>query len=69
MPLRQQPLTGDEIRRYSKAGRVPILKIAEGGREWTVWDSLAICEMLAERHPEAGLLPDDPAARAKGVSQ
>jgi glutathione S-transferase len=31
----------------------------------TVWDSLAICETLAERHPEAGLWPDDWAARAK----
>ncbi len=50
--LRQQPLTGDEIKRHSKAGRVPILKIEEDGREVIVWDSLAICETLAERHPE-----------------
>jgi glutathione S-transferase len=28
-----------------------------------VFDSLAICETIAERHPEAGLWPDDPAAR------
>ena len=25
----------------------------------TVWDSLAICETLAERHPEAQLWPED----------
>jgi len=68
VPLRQQPLTGDEIRRYSKAGRVPILKIADNGREVTVWDSLAICETLAERHPEAGLWPDDPLVRAEARS-
>jgi glutathione S-transferase len=63
--LRQENLTGDEIKRYSKAGRVPILKIAEDGREVTVWDSLAICETLAERHPEAGLWPADPFTRAE----
>ena len=30
----------------------------------TVWDSLAICETLAERHPEAGLVARRCAARA-----
>ena len=65
VPLRQQPLTGDEIRKYSKAGRVPILKIEENGREATVWDSLAICETLAERHPEAKLWPADALTRAE----
>jgi glutathione S-transferase len=66
--LRQQPLTGDEIRRHSPAGRVPILKIAENGRETTLWDSLAICETLAERHPDAMLWPSDPMARAEARS-
>lgn len=63
--LRQENLTGDEIKKYSKAGRVPILKIAEDGRDVTVWDSLAICETLAERHPEALLWPADPLVRAE----
>jgi glutathione S-transferase len=63
--LRRQPLTGDEIKRHSPAGRVPILKIAEDGREVTVWDSLAICETLAERHPQARLWPSDPFIRAE----
>jgi glutathione S-transferase len=40
------------------AGRVPVL--ADG--EVLVWDSLAIAEYLAERHP--GLWPADPVARA-----
>src|SRR6185437_1164631 len=31
----------------------------------SVWDSLAICETLAERHPEAKLWPDDPRTRAE----
>lgn len=56
--------TRDEILKHSPAGKVPILKIAENGKTLTVWDSLAICETLAERHPEARLWPADPAARA-----
>lgn len=67
--LRQQPLTGGEIKRHSKAGRVPILKIDDAdGRSAIVWDSLAICETLAERHPEAGLWPADPLIRAEARS-
>jgi glutathione S-transferase len=66
--LRREALTGDEIRRYSPAGRVPILKIDEGGHSHSVWDSLAICDTLAERHPEAKLLPADPLARAMARS-
>ena len=68
VPLRQQPLTGDEIKKHSKAGRVPILKIDENGHSTTVWDSLAICETLAERHPEANLWPADPFMRAEARS-
>ena len=50
----------DKIRAWSPAGRVPVLQIGE----MTVWDSLAICETLAERHPEKNLWPADAAARA-----
>ena len=64
--LRQtdHPTTREQIRQHSPAGKVPVLKIAGEGEPLTVWDSLAICEALAERHPEAGLWPDDAAARA-----
>jgi len=51
-----------KIRRYSPAGKVPIL--VDGAA--TVWESLAICEYLAERHPDKQLWPADPAARAYG---
>jgi len=61
----QHNATRDTIRKFSGAGRVPVLKIEEGGKSVTVWDSLAICETIAERHPEAGLWPDDWAARAE----
>ena len=58
------PSTREQILNFSPAGKVPVLKIVENGKSLTVWDSLAICETIAERHPETGLWPDDPAARA-----
>ncbi|WP_197329415.1 glutathione S-transferase family protein [Ralstonia syzygii] len=53
-----------KIRRCSPAGRVPVL--VDG--DLTVWDSLAICETLAERFPRARLWPEDPKARAHARS-
>lgn len=52
--------TRAEIERYSPAGKVPVLI----DRGITVWDSLAIIEYAAERWPDAGVWPSDPAARA-----
>jgi glutathione S-transferase len=60
--------TREQILKHSPAGKVPVLKIAENGRVTTVWDSLAICETLAERHPEAKLWPEDADHRAKARS-
>ncbi len=57
--------THSDILRHSPSGKVPALKIEEGGEVVTVFDSLAICETLAERHKEAGLWPDAPLARAR----
>ena len=64
--LRQKepPTTREQILKHSPAGKVPVLKIEENGKTLTVWDSLAICETVAERHPEAGLWPADADARA-----
>jgi glutathione S-transferase len=59
--LRQAETSRDAILQHSPAGKVPVLKY-DG---ITVWDSLAICETLAERHPEAGLWPVDAALRAR----
>jgi glutathione S-transferase len=53
-----------EILRYSGAGKVPVLKHGK----LTVWDSLAICEYLAELFPAAKLWPEVPAARAEARS-
>jgi len=62
------PETKAQIQPLSPSGKVPALKIEEGGASWTVWDSLAICETLAERHREACLWPEAPAARAHARS-
>jgi glutathione S-transferase len=61
---KQAPTTRDQILKFSPVGKVPVLKIEENGKTLTVWDSLAICEALAERHPEAGLWPADRDTRA-----
>ncbi len=64
IPLRRQGETQEAIRKHSPSGKVPLLKIGERGKTLKVWDSLAICETLAERHPKAGLWPANAAARA-----
>ena len=55
-----QPTSRETILKYSPSGRVPALKHGE----LTVWDSLAICEYLAESFPTFDLWPKEPAARA-----
>jgi glutathione S-transferase len=59
IPL-DEPTTRSTVLRFSPSGRVPALK----HNELTVWDSLAICEYLAETFPQAKLWPEDKAARA-----
>jgi glutathione S-transferase len=46
--------------RYAPARQVPAIRTPEGE---VVGESIAIAEVLAERHPEAGHWPRDPAAR------
>jgi glutathione S-transferase len=59
--LREVGVT-EEIAKYSPSGRVPVLKDGD----LLVWDSLAICEYLADKYPAAKLWPDDVARRAIG---
>jgi glutathione S-transferase len=56
--------TAARIAEYSGAGRVPVLLAGE----ITIWDSLAICEYLAEQFPALHLWPRDVAARAMARS-
>ena len=59
--LREVGVT-EEIARHSPSGKVPALKDGE----LLLWDSLAICEYLAEKFPAAKLWPEDAATRALG---
>ena len=51
----------DQLLAITGAAKVPVL--LDG--ELTVHESLAICEYIAEAHPEAGLWPEDAGARAR----
>lgn len=54
------------IQRWSPTGKVPVLWV----EDQPVWESLAICEALAELHPDKQLWPADVAARraARAIS-
>ncbi|HWA48440.1 MAG TPA: glutathione S-transferase family protein [Dongiaceae bacterium] len=62
--LLRQAETKGRILSHSGAGKVPVLKHGA----ITVWESLAICEYLADTFPDAGLWPTDRAARAHARS-
>ena len=63
IPL-DQPDTASNIAKYSPSGRVPVLV----DEDIKIWDSLAICEYLAEKFPEKHLWPLDKKARAEARS-
>ncbi|UCH75900.1 MAG: glutathione S-transferase family protein [Rhodospirillales bacterium] len=63
IPL-DEPDTRRLILEHSPAGRVPVLRHGD----ITIWDSLAICEYVAERVPGARLWPETVAARAEARS-
>jgi glutathione S-transferase len=50
-----------DIAAYSAAGKVPVLV----HQDLSVWDSLAICEYVAELHRSASMWPADDVARAQ----
>jgi glutathione S-transferase len=56
----RQPDSKTRILAHSAAGKVPALLAGE----LLVWDSLAIIEFLADRHPEKSIWPVNPDARA-----
>ncbi|MBW7861789.1 MAG: glutathione S-transferase [Rhodocyclaceae bacterium] len=51
----------------SPTGKVPVLTDGHLGG-LVIWDTLAICEYLAERHPDKHLWPADVATRARARS-
>lgn len=56
--------TASRIAAFSAAGRVPVLIDSD----ITVWDSLAICEYLAEQFPASAMWPQHTVARAMARS-
>ena len=64
IPLYTDKADKDRLLSVSRSGKVPAL--IDG--DVTVWDSLSIIEYLSERFPEAGLWPEDRAARAHARS-
>jgi glutathione S-transferase len=54
------PTSKQQILHYSPSGRVPALQHGS----FLIWESLAICEYVAELFPTAQLWPADPQARA-----
>ncbi|MFQ6022496.1 MAG: glutathione S-transferase family protein [Acidiferrobacterales bacterium] len=59
IPL-DQASTKERIRTHSPSGRVPVLRHGD----YTIWESLAIAEYLAELFPSANLWPKQLTARA-----
>ncbi|MCW0236562.1 MAG: glutathione S-transferase family protein [Ferrovibrio sp.] len=61
----RRPETKAEILLHSPAGKLPVLKVngLKHG-DLTIWESLAICDYIAETWPDARLLPADARARA-----
>jgi glutathione S-transferase len=59
-----QPGSRETVLKYSPSGRVPALHHGA----ITVWESLAICEYLADSFPNFELWPKDAAARARARS-
>ncbi|MPW18528.1 glutathione S-transferase [Paraburkholderia sp. CNPSo 3157] len=64
IPLAEEQ-TQAAILSHSPSGKVPCLITDDGV---TVWDSLAICETLAERYPQHAMWPRDAAARGRARS-
>jgi glutathione S-transferase len=59
--LLDQPDTRSQIAQVTPAGRVPVLH----HDQVVIWDSLAICEYVAELYPGANLWPADRDQRAR----
>jgi len=55
--LLDRPDTAKKIKKHSPTGKVPVLK---HGSRFPIWDSLSICEYIAELAPEKNLWPEDP---------
>lgn len=60
----RQPDTTQQVLKYSPSGKVPLLQDGD----LAIWDSLAICEYVADRFPDKSLWPSGLEARARARS-
>ena len=51
--------TRERIAEHSPSRKVPVLIIKANSQNRTLWDTLAICETLAERHKDIAFWPED----------
>lgn len=60
---------GPEFVEASPFGKMPALRDpgADGGRDFTLPDSSAICAYIEAKHPEPALIPAEPCARARTI--
>ena len=64
-PVRMYDPAFDDMKAANAPARtVPQIEWDEDGVTHRIWDTLAIAETLAERHPQAGIWPADPWPRA-----
>ncbi len=56
------------LRAVTPLGKLPVLVDPSLGSNPSIWDSLAMCEYLAEVHPELNLWPANRTARARARS-
>lgn len=66
-PMRSPAFTA-LLAEAAPARLVPVVIDTHGPKRQVIWDSIAIAETLAERHPEAGLWPQEATARAAARS-
>jgi maleylacetoacetate isomerase len=57
--------TEKDFKRVNPQGLLPVLQVAEGDKQHTLIQSMAILEYLEESYPEPALLPKDPLDRAR----
>jgi maleylpyruvate isomerase len=69
VPIRLRREGGDqdrpEFRAKNPIGHVPVLELSIDGRQRKLGESMALLELLEERHPAPPLLPSDPFLRAR----
>lgn len=57
----------DEIKKYNPAGKGPVLVDSRDGEDIVIIDSAAICQYLADRHPDKNMTADPGTAERAAI--